>query len=54
VSERVIPNEVCEHDWQESVSSQFSSEYQVEVYCDKCHTYGSKDLKTGDVFWPCT
>lgn len=51
---RHIPNEECEHVWEESVSSQFSNEYAVEVYCNKCHTYGEKTYATGEVFWPCT
>jgi len=27
---RIIPNEICAHDWEESVSSQFSNEHQME------------------------
>jgi hypothetical protein len=44
----------CEHEWEESVSSQFSNEFEVEVYCHKCSTYGSKNYETGEVFWPVT
>jgi hypothetical protein len=51
---RVIPNQECEHEWEESVSSQFSNEYAVEVYCAKCSTYGEKTYATGEVYWPCT
>ncbi len=53
-NDRIIPNTVCEHDWDETISSQFTNEYQTEVYCAKCSTYGEKDNKTGEVFWPCT
>lgn len=42
----------CQHEWEESVSSQFSNENFTEVYCDKCHTYGEKNNKTGEVYWP--
>ncbi|AYJ87628.1 hypothetical protein D3Y57_19015 [Sphingomonas paeninsulae] len=51
---RSIPNQICSHDWQESVSSQFSNEYRVEVYCPKCCTYGEKEYETGEITWPCT
>lgn len=54
MGERIIPNQVCEHDWQESVSSQFSNEYHTEVYCAKCCTYGEKDNADGSIYWPCT
>jgi len=51
---RTIPNEACEHDWEETISSQFTNEYSTEVYCAKCSTYGEMDNETGKVFWPCT
>lgn len=53
-SERRIPMEECEHNWEESVSSQWSNDVVCEVYCDKCHTYGEKTYATGKIYWPCT
>lgn len=52
-AKRRIPNEECQHDWEETVSSQYSNEYVTEVYCAKCCTYGQKDNSTGEISWPC-
>ena len=54
MTDRTIPNQVCDHDWEETVSSQFTNEFHTEVYCAKCHTYGEKDNSTGEIFWPAT
>lgn len=52
--ERRIPNQECEHDWEETYSSQGTNEWFTEVYCAKCCTYGEKTNATGIVYWPCT
>lgn len=44
----------CDHDWEESVSSQFSSETQTDVSCTKCHMPGSLDNASREVYWPAT
>ena len=44
----------CEHEWEETYSSQFTNEFVTEVYCDKCHSYGEKTNETGEIYWPCT
>jgi len=44
----------CEHDWKEAVDSQFSNEHETDVKCIRCGVAGSRNEKTGDVYWPAT
>ena len=54
VDDRIVPNQVCEHEWEETMSSQYTNEFFTEMYCAKCCTYGEKTNKTGEIYWPCT
>ena len=44
----------CEHEWQEKIDSQFSSELFTDVVCKKCGCPGQRNESTQEVYWPAT
>ncbi len=44
----------CCHDWRVKIDSQSHSDLETDVVCERCGCSGSKNNKSGEVFFPAT